>query len=887
MAPVVISHARIRPPARRFFRSLARRLTAALACLALTFSFFDVSVFAGGTQTDIVGPTGSGQFGYSVTILPNGNIVVTDPGFDLPGPIQDVGAVHLYDGATLSLISTLTGSTAFDYVGNAGITVLTNGNFLVVSRLWDNGPLEAAGAVTWVDGDVGLSGPISPANSLVGATAFDYIGRYGVTALTNGNYVVRSADWDDGGITDVGAVTWGNGSTGTVGPVSAANSLVGSTSGDQIGNYGVTSLTNGHYVVASALWDNGGIANAGAVTWGDGTTGISGQVTVTNSLVGTSANDAVGSGAITALTNGNYVVRSPIWDNGTASNAGAVTWGNGSTGSSGAVSTANSLVGSNSDDQAGYGGVMALSNGNYVVQSYLWSNGAATNAGAVTWGEGTVGVSGPITASNSLVGTASNDAVGVGGITNLTNGNFVVSSSLWDNGSVLQAGAVTWGDGTSGVTGTVSASNSLVGTTTNDQVGASITALTNGNYVVNSPRWDRGTTVDAGAATWGDGSAGVSGMISASNSLIGTTGDDQVASATTALSNGNYVVRSFFWDNGSVQNVGAATWAEGSTGITGEISPSNSLVGSTMNDLISDAGVTALTNGNYVVNSSGWHNGAIANVGAVTWGDGATGITGTVSTANSLTGSTPNDRVGLASATALSNGNYVVNSRDWNNGAATLAGAVTWGNGSTGTTGIVSASNSLVGTTTNDQIGAYGITALAEGNYLVLSVFWDNGSVLDAGAVTLGNGLVGTIGEVDSSNSITGNVDGYGEPIIHSARASGYRLIAGKFMENVVTVFDALAPTSAGVEVSGRVLSAEGMGIGRARVTMTDDRGSTRQALTNPFGYFRFEDVASGESYILGVEARQYQFESRLIQVDDALTGIDFFPVNRGSSVSK
>ena len=45
----------------------------------------------------------------------------------------------------------------------------------------------------------------------------------------------------------------------------------------------------------------------------------------------------------------------------------------------------------------------------------------------------------------------------------LANGNYVVRSPYWDNGAAADAGAVTWGDGTSGVTGAVSAANSLVG----------------------------------------------------------------------------------------------------------------------------------------------------------------------------------------------------------------------------------------------------------------------------------------------------------------------------------------------------------------------------------------------------------------------------------------
>ena len=69
----------------------------------------------------------------------------------------------------------------------------------------------------------------------MGSTADDQVGAGGVTALSNGNYVVRSPYWDNGAAADAGAVTWGNGTSGVTGAVSAANSLVGSTAGDQVG----------------------------------------------------------------------------------------------------------------------------------------------------------------------------------------------------------------------------------------------------------------------------------------------------------------------------------------------------------------------------------------------------------------------------------------------------------------------------------------------------------------------------------------------------------------------------------------------------------------------------------------------------------------------------
>lgn len=73
---------------------------------------------------------------------------------------------------------------------------------------------------------------------------------------------------------------------------------------------------------------------------------------------------------------------------------------------------------------------------------------------------------------------------------------------IWDNDVILDAGAVTWGDGNAGVHGVVSRDNSLVGTLAGDMVGE-VTALDDGNYVVRSPLWNNGNIRDAGAANPG------------------------------------------------------------------------------------------------------------------------------------------------------------------------------------------------------------------------------------------------------------------------------------------------------------------------------------------------------------------------------------------------
>ncbi len=791
-----------------------------------------ISALYGGSNNDWLGLNG-------ITKLSNGNFVITtNTWHNAAGASVGAvtwgsasSGVSGLVGAANSLVGSLANDNLGSINGGNGVSALGNGNYVVASSYWNGG----RGAVTWGNGASGSSGVVSAANSLVGSSVGDAIGyngtagSSGVTVLGNNNYVVASSAWNG----NLGAVTWGSGTSGVTGAVAAGNSLVGSTAGDLVGANGVTALANGNYLVTSPKWNGA----RGAVTWGSGLTGLWGAVGAGNSLVGSAANDNIGSGSggpyvggVTLLGSSNYLVNSPNWSAGT----GAVTWGSGTTGLSGAVGASNSLVGSSAGD-AYNRTVTVLSNGNYVVSNPAWGGGR----GAATLGLGNSGIAGTIgdglvagpagtivdtglgnsmlgaasdsigsggvvdlgngkfvlvspnwgftgwarsgavtlldgsaslramqvNASTSLVGStngANSDSVGSGGVTVLTNHNYVVKSPSWGT----RMGAVTWGSGSTGVTGLVSASNSLVGSTVNDYVGGASTgnastnlgvvALGNGNYLVNSWNWNG----NRGAVTWGSGSAGVSGVVSAGNSLVGGNANDSVGYATpgygyvTELSNGNYVVQTDRWNGYR----GAVTWGSGTAGVTGVLGASNSLVGSNANDHVGNGGVTALTNGNYVVKSTLWNGGS----GAVTWGNGSSGISGAVSAANSLVGSAAGDTLGSAydpvsfvnkGVVALGNGNYLVDSPSWNG----TRGAVTWANGSTGISGTVSAANSLVGSSSGDRIGygldgKYPITLLSNGNYVVLSSGW-NGSW---GAASWGSASAGVSGVVSASNSLLG-----------------------------------------------------------------------------------------------------------------------------------
>ncbi len=92
---------------------------------------------------------------------------------------------------------------------------------------------------------------------------------------------------------------------------------------------------------------------------------------------------------------------------------------------------------------------------------------------------------------------------------------------------------------------------------------------------------------------------------------------------------------------------------------------------------------------------------------------------------------------------------------------------------------------------------------------------------------------------------------------------------------------EVVAPTAAMASVSGRVLSGfdSRRGVANATITMTDAAGVTRFARTNAFGYFRLEDVATGQTYLFDVSAKRYQFQTQVVNVNNELTDLNFTPL--------
>ncbi len=88
--------------------------------------------------------------------------------------------------------------------------------------------------------------------------------------------------------------------------------------------------------------------------------------------------------------------------------------------------------------------------------------------------------------------------------------------------------------------------------------------------------------------------------------------------------------------------------------------------------------------------------------------------------------------------------------------------------------------------------------------------------------------------------------------------------------------------TSAGVEIAGRVVAANGRGIPRARVTGHIGTGAQVSAMTNPFGYFRLRSARAGDTLILIVDSKSHRFlnPAQTFVVFDSVDDIEFRAMN-------
>jgi hypothetical protein len=71
-------------------------------------------------------------------------------------------------------------------------------------------------------------------------------------------------------------------------------------------------------------------------------------------------------------------------------------------------------------------------------------------------------------------------------------------------------------------------------------------------------------------------------------------------------------------------------------------------------------------------------------------------------------------------------------------------------------------------------------------------------------------------------------------------------------------------------------LSSRGRGVSNAVVYLTNQRGEIQTARTNRSGYYTFQEITAGESYIFNVYAKRYQFNAQVITLTEDLAELNF-----------
>jgi hypothetical protein len=146
-------------------------------------------------------------------------------------------------------------------------------------------------------------------------------------------------------------------------------------------------------------------------------------------------------------------------------------------------------------------------------------------------------------------------------------------------------------------------------------------------------------------------------------------------------------------------------------------------------------------------------------------------------------------------------------------------------------------------------------------------VFGNTPGVPNGSTVVLSAGTITTSGNVASAPPADGSFTTF---------------LTGQASLQCSTNGVAMSPTAATAAVSGYVKSPLGRGISGIQLSLTDSMGNTRTTSTATFGYYRFEDVQVGETYILSASGKRYTFSQsvQVLNVNEETSEVNFIAVS-------
>lgn len=478
-----------------------------------------------------IGSTFSGNYtghllGDKIKVLSNGNFAIITMS-DIGNSTDTFGVVKIINGTTGQIIKTFTGAQDGDYLGWI-FQELDNGNIVIGSPNYTVDLKIRAGMIMLINGNT-LE---KIGSEICGDSAYDNLGSSTIMSVGNGNFVVTSRSYNG----SLGAIMLFNETTGT----QIGTTITGALIGDQIGNGPIVKLDNGNFVVSSTSENVDGKVFAGSVRLMNSATGS----VIGTKISGTYTFSQFGQ-KIIPLKNNNYVISTPIESNNGLSAAGSIVLVDGLTG----TQIGNKIFGDNVSDYIGNTGILALDNGNFVVTSASDNVAGIEDAGSIMLINGTTGAQ----IGASIYGDDDYDNYGLRSAA-LPNNFVIISNPNNDDQGVQNAGSVILLNGNNGDI----VEEKTTGNFTSDQFGEGLTVLSNGNYVITSRYYTNGSNIAAGIAMLFDGTT----HQQIGDSLIGGH-YDQFGTNILALQNGNYLMSSQFYDHEGTQNVGVVHYRLG------------------------------------------------------------------------------------------------------------------------------------------------------------------------------------------------------------------------------------------------------------------------------------------------------------------------------------
>ena len=155
----------------------------------------------------------------------------------------------------------------------------------------------------------------------------------------------------------------------------------------------------------------------------------------------------------------------------------------------------------------------------------------------------------------------------------------------------------------------------------------------------------------------------------------------------------------------------------------------------------------------------------------------------------------------------------------------------------------------------------YDPTDLPDGTNPLLDTLKNNGGLSPTYALAAGSPAINA-----GNNSLAAGAS--------DQRGAGYARIVGGIVD--IGAFEVQGSTAASVNIRGRVLTEAGGGVPNAQVMISSSQAGVCFANTNPFGFYRFNGVPAGETYVFDVRSKRFLFATQVLTVFEDTTDLNF-----------